>query len=390
MMEINWPINRKALIAFIGSMMLVPNSRTACSTESAAQSSTVMQAQQAAENAVERVIQFRHLQGLREVFGSFSLVNSGSTNAQKKQKSARRNKFAEEQLARIIENHGSQAKSTPLEPAPPLETSSSPEASQDVWFLWGFGAGARTGYDSYKMPKISWPGEEEVITRDDSFKPVAVKDQESFLHSQHIQSSAANAFMLGFNDGWPEGNAAASTDFPHLIPGERYDSPRCTPTQNAQRRINSLERLVKARAKIRDVNQEEASEIINQLDCKWRDYGYLFTKPAEKYSPKDMEILKLSWSQVVSSRDVIFLVKKFSYIPSARSESLEYIQQAAFADALAGRPWSAPFVKIHSAQNEFNQAILSNIFRVLADKLLIVFEADRTRSVKEQLDIIFD
>ena len=235
------------------------------------------------------------------------------------------------------------------------------------------------------MPEISWPGEEAVIVREDSFKPIAIKDQENFLSSQHIQSHAANAFMLGFEDGWSEGNAAASKDFPHLLPGQRYDCPTDTPAPapGAARRLDSLKQLIRSRAKVLGVESKEASEIINQIDCHWKNFAYLFKKPVEKYSPADLEILKLSWSQIMSSVDVMFLIKKLSYVPPVRGQSLEHMQQTAFDDALAGRPWSAPVVMAHATKNELNQALLSNIFRVLADKLFIAFETDRNRNDKE-------
>jgi hypothetical protein len=234
------------------------------------------------------------------------------------------------------------------------------------------------------MPEISWNSEERFIVREDSFKPIAFKDQENFLSSQHIRRSAANAFTLGFKDGWSEGNVAASKDFPHLLPGQRYDCPRDTPAPGAERRLASLERLIESRAKVLGVEPEEANEIINQIDCRCVSFAYLVTEPAKKYSTQDLEILQLSWSQIISSKDVIFLVKKFSYVPSAKGESLEHMQQSAFDDAVAGRPWSAPVVMAHAAKSELNQAIISNVFRVLADKLLITFETGRTRNDEER------
>ncbi len=86
----------------------------------------------------------------------------------------------------------------------------------------------------------------------------------------------------------------------------------------------------------------------------------------------------------MSSRDVTFLVDNLSYVPPARGETLEHMQQAAFDDAVAGRPWSAPVVMAQARKNELNQALLSNIFRVLADKLLLLFETDRTTNDKER------
>jgi hypothetical protein len=373
-------------IGTIFFLLLIAISPSAYAIEDPALCPTVMQAQQTAEETIDRVVQFRHLEGLREIFRYFSRRDSAvaSNNARRKKAGAMRSRLAEEALARVIEKPNSHSESTPLEPAPPVETPSKPEASISAWTLWGFGAGARTGYDSYKMPEISWPGEEAVIVREDSFKPVAVNEQENFLSSQHIRRDAANSFMLGFEDGWLEGNAAASKDFPHLLPGQRYDCPTDTPAPGAARRFNSLKQLIRSRAKVLGVESKETSETINQIDCSWESFAYLFEKPVEKYSPADFEILKLSWSQIMSSVDVMFLIKKHSYVSPVRGQSLEYMQQTAFDDALAGRPWSAPAVMAHATNNELTQALLSNIFRVLADKLLIEFETNRNRNDKEQ------
>ena len=358
----------------------------ACAAEAPLPSSPVLQAQRAAEENIDRVVQFRHLEGIREIFGHFSRANGVAVSkATRTKRTSFLRKMAEEELARVIENPNSLPESTLLQSDPLLEAKSTPDASIGVWFLWGFGAGARTGYDSYKMPEISWPGEEErALVREDSFKPIALKDQENFLCYHHIQRSAANAFMLGFRDGWSEGAAVASKDFPQLQRGEHYDCPCCTPAPGAERRIASLKRLITSRAKALDVKSDEASEVVNQIDCSWKSFAYLFEKPVERYSPADMEILKLAWGQIMSSKDVTFLVDKLSYVPAARGETLEHIQQAALDDAVAGRPRSAPVVMAHAGKNELNHALLSNIFRTLADKLLLIFEARKSTNDKEQ------
>jgi hypothetical protein len=190
--------------AVIFLLALIPISRAVYATEGPALSPPVMQAQQVAEETVEKIVQFRHLEGLREIFGDFSHANSdvASNLARRKQAGGIKIKLAEEALARIIENPNSQSMSTLPEPAPLLEPSSKPEDPTGDWFLWGFGAGVRTGYDSYNMPEISWTGGKRFIVREDSFKSIAFKNQENFLSSQHIRRSAANAFTLGFKDGW--------------------------------------------------------------------------------------------------------------------------------------------------------------------------------------------